>query len=50
MSIRQDNFIRLIKYLMIEWVSFPEFVYAFYTFGVDVEDWMHKEVEELNNN
>ena len=40
MSIPQNDFNRLIKYFMIEWESFLEFIYAFYP-----ENWW----EELNN-
>lgn len=49
MSLDQYSFAKLIKYLLVEWVDVTKLLYCFYTFGVDVDDFIEKENEELNN-
>jgi hypothetical protein len=49
LSMRPDQYIKLIKYLIVEWVDLKHIIYCFHTFGVDVEDFIEKEIEELNS-
>lgn len=48
LSMRQDQFIKLIKYLIVEWVDLKYIVYCFMAFGLDVSDFIEWEIEKLN--
>lgn len=49
LGMSQDEFIKLFKILLIEWVDFEDILFCFYTFGVDVDEFKERMNEELND-
>lgn len=48
LSMSQHQFVKLIKYLIIEWVDLKHIVYCFMAMGRDVYDFMEWEKEKIN--